>query len=145
MNELTCEQRNISLKAALRAAEGAVDHAASLGIRVVVSVVDRNGMPVATLRMAGAHLHSTAIAEDKAFTAASFGRDTAEWDALLATRSDALRQGLMQRPRFIAFGGGLVIRYADERIGGIGVSGGSEAQDVECAEAGLSAAGLMEE
>ena len=145
MSELTSVQHNVSLKAALRAAEAAVDHATGLGIRVVVAVVDRDGMPVATLRMAGAHLHSTAIAEDKAYTAASFGRDTAEWDALLATRSDALRQGLMLRPRFIAFGGGLVIRHEDERIGGIGVSGGSEAQDVECAEAGLSAAGLMED
>ena len=131
MSDLTDTQQSISLKAALMAAQAAVDKARSLGIRVAVAVVDRSGNTVAFLRMTGTHLHSSDIATDKAYTAVGFGRDTAEWDAVLATRSAALRQGLMQRPRFTAFGGGLAIRLDKERIGGIGVSGGSEAQDVE--------------
>ncbi len=40
------------------------------------------------------------------------------------------------------FGGGLPIVEAGQRIGGIGVSGGSAAQDEACAAAGLAALGL---
>ncbi|NTX22781.1 heme-binding protein, partial [Burkholderia cepacia] len=43
---------------------------------------------------------------------------------------------------FVAFGGGLPIDDDGARIGGIGVSGGSEAQDEQCAHAGLAAAGF---
>lgn len=106
-------------------------------------MVDRSGVLVAFLRMAGSPLHSAAIAEDKAYTAVSFGRDTAGWNEILESRTTALRHGLMNRDRFAAFGGGLVVRQGDERIGGIGVSGGSEEQDIECAKAGLEAIGLL--
>ncbi|MBN3825238.1 heme-binding protein, partial [Burkholderia sp. Ac-20384] len=50
--------------------------------------------------------------------------------------------GLVLRPRFVAFGGGLPIVDDGALIGGIGVSGGSEAQDESCARAGLDAAGV---
>jgi len=53
-----------------------------------------------------------------------------------------VREGIVRRPRFIAFGGGLPILEAGQRIGGIGVSGGSEEQDEACAQAGLRAIGL---
>jgi len=43
------------------------------------------------------------------------------------------------RPRFVAFGGGLPVLEDGQRIGGIGVSGGSEAQDEAIAHAGLDA------
>ncbi len=43
------------------------------------------------------------------------------------------------RPRFVMFGGGHPIRVDGEVIGGIGVSGGAERQDEECALAGLAA------
>ena len=46
------------------------------------------------------------------------------------------------RPRFVAFGGGLPIVEGGMRIGAIGVSGGSEAQDEAIAVAGLQALGL---
>ena len=82
------------------------------------------------------------IAIDKAYTAASFGLPTGAWHAALASHSDAVRQGLVLRPRFVAFGGGLPIVEDGALIGGIGVSGGSEAQDEQCANAGLDAAGF---
>jgi uncharacterized protein GlcG (DUF336 family) len=40
------------------------------------------------------------------------------------------------------FGGGLPLVVAGERIGGIGISGGSEAQDEDCARAALAALDL---
>ncbi|GGH67175.1 hypothetical protein GCM10010975_36730 [Comamonas phosphati] len=139
---LSVAQPVIDAPAALRAVEAAVRHAAALGVRINVAVVDAAGLPASFARMAGAPLHSIDIASDKAYTAASFGLPTCAWHAALASHSEAVRQGLVVRPRFVAFGGGLPIVENGVRIGGIGVSGGSEAQDEAIAQAGLQALGL---
>lgn len=124
------------------AARAAVLHAHSLGIRINVAVVDSGGNLAAFLRMPEAFLHSIDIAIDKAYTAASFGLPTSQWHAALQQHSAAVREGIVRRPRFVGFGGGLPIVEAGERIGGIGVSGSSEEQDEACAQAGLAAIGL---
>jgi uncharacterized protein GlcG (DUF336 family) len=46
--------------------------------------------------------------------------------------------GLFHRPRIAAFGGGLPIKLGDGVIGANGVSGGTAAQDIECAQAALA-------
>lgn len=66
---------------------------------------------------------------DKAYTAASFCLATSRWTDVLAEHSPVVRQGFVQLPRFVAFGGGLPIVDHGEEIGAVGVSGGSEAQD----------------
>lgn len=139
---LAAVQPLIDAPAALRAAQAAVQHATQLGVRINVAVVDACGLTVAFARMAGAPLHSMDIATDKAYTAASFGLPTGQWHEALAAHSEAVRQGLVLRPRFVAFGGGLPITAAQQCLGGIGVSGGSEAQDEAIARAGLGALGL---
>jgi uncharacterized protein GlcG (DUF336 family) len=135
-------QPRLTWEVAHRAVEGAVRKALDLGIRVNVSVLDAGGNLLAFLRMNGAPLHSISISEDKAYTAVSFGLATSQWAKELNGHSDAVRQGLPLRPRFVMFGGGLPIRLEGELIGAIGVSGGSEQQDEECAQAGLDAAEL---
>ncbi|MDR3367955.1 heme-binding protein [Rhodoferax sp.] len=135
-------QRVIDAVPASEAVRAAVAHAASLGIRINVAVVDAGGNLAAFLRMPGAFLHSIDIAIDKAYTAASFGLPTSQWHAALQQHSEAVRQGIVRRPRFVGFGGGLPITENGERIGGIGVSGGAEEQDEACAQAGLRAIGL---
>jgi uncharacterized protein GlcG (DUF336 family) len=92
--------------------------------------------------MPGAFLHSIDIAIDKAYTAASFGFPTSQWPEILAG-DEALRIGLPLRPRLVIFGGGLPIVENGQRIGGIGVSGGSAEQDEDCARAGLAALNLI--
>ena len=109
---------------------------------VVRELVDAAGVLAAFVRMPGAPLHSIDIAIDKAYTAASFGLPTGQWPEVLATHSAAVRDGIVLRPRFVAFGGGLPVVENGARIGGIGVSGGSEAQDETIARAGLRALGL---
>lgn len=135
----------LTWKAAHQAVEGAVLKALDLGIKVNVSVVDTGGNPLAFLRMNGAPLHSISISEDKAYTAVSFGLATSEWANELKAHSDAVRQGLPLRPRFVMFGGGLPIRRNGELVGAIGVSGASEQQDEECAQAGLEVISLSME
>ncbi|MES1942589.1 hypothetical protein PC39_00640 [Salinisphaera sp. PC39] len=137
----TVTQRGIHWEAAHAAVCGAVKKAEALGIRINVAVCDAHGTPMAFLRMAGAPLHSVAIAEDKAYTAAGFGMSTARWDRAVGD-NEALRAGLAQRPRLVMLGGGLPVMTDNECIGGIGVSGGSEEEDELCARTGLVAAGL---
>ncbi|VWC79070.1 glcG protein [Burkholderia contaminans] len=136
------DMRTIGWPAASRAAQAAAQAAERLGVRVNVAVVDAAGLLAAFVRMPGAPLHSIDIAIDKAYTAASFGLPTGAWHDALAAHSAAVRQGLVLRARFVAFGGGLPIVDDGALIGGIGVSGGSETQDERCARAGLDAAGF---
>jgi uncharacterized protein GlcG (DUF336 family) len=136
------EARVVDWPTAHRAVAAAACEAARLGIRVNVAVVDAAGLLAAFLRMPGAPLHSIDIAIDKAYTAASFGLPTGRWQAALQAHSEAVRQGIVLRPRFIAFGGGLPIVEGGRIIGGIGISGGSEAQDDVCVRAALDALDL---
>lgn len=140
--QVAVAQSVVGWDAAATAVRAAVQHADQLGIRINVAVVDAGGNLAAFLRMPGAFLHSIDIAIDKAYTAASFGLPTSQWHAALQQHSDAVREGIVRRPRFVAFGGGLPIVEAGQRVGGIGVSGGSEEQDEACAQAGLAAIGL---
>lgn len=134
--------RCIDWPAALTAARAAVEAARALDRRVNVAVVDAAGTLAAFLRMPGAPLHSVEIAIDKAYTAASFGLPTARWTEVLAGHSPAVRDGLVKRPRFVAFGGGLPLVEDGTAIGAIGVSGASEDEDERIARAGASAIGL---
>ncbi|MDD4941918.1 MULTISPECIES: GlcG/HbpS family heme-binding protein [Comamonadaceae] len=140
--KVSVSQAVIGWDAAAAAARAAAQHADSLGIAINIAVVDLGGNLAAFLRMPGAFLHSIDIAIDKAYTAASFGLPTSQWHGALQEHSAAVREGIVLRPRFVAFGGGLPIVEAGQRIGGIGVSGGSEEQDEACAQAGLKAIGL---
>ena len=135
LHSIGWQAAQLSIGAAVQAAE-------TMGIQVNVAVVDAGGNLAAFLRMPGAFLHSIDIAIDKAYTAASFGLPTSQWHAALQQHSAAVREGIVRRPRFVGFGGGLPINEACQRIGGIGVSGGSEEQDEACAQAGLAAIGL---
>ena len=134
--------RSIDWRAAHAAAGAAVQAAQAMGACVNVAVVDASGLLAAFLRMPGAPLHSVDIAIDKAYTAVSFGLPTHQWAQALQSHSAAVREGIVLRPRFVAFGGGLPIAEAGQRIGAIGVSGGSEAEDQHIAQAGLDALGL---
>lgn len=140
--DVAARQSTVGWEAANEAVRAAVACAQALGVSVNAAVVDCGGQLVSFLRMPGAPLHSVDIAIDKAYTAASFGLPTGQWAAALASHSDAVRQGLPLRPRMVMFGGGLPLVVAGERVGGIGVSGGSEAQDEDCARAALAALGL---
>lgn len=138
MTSHSITQRLITTEAAGAACRAAVAHAQARGLRINVAVTDASGTLMAFLRMPGAFLHSIDIAIDKAYTAASFGFPTSGWRAALAD-DDLLRIGLNQRPRLVLFGGGLPIVESGQRIGGIGVSGGSAEEDEACAGAGLAA------
>ncbi|MEQ8749972.1 MAG: heme-binding protein [Amphiplicatus sp.] len=131
-------RRDVSTKAAHIAVEAAVAHGSRIGAPVAAAVVDRSGRLTAFLRSADAFLRSTDIAIDKASTAAGFRMETGALYVMVKD-NDAVLEGLRSRSGVALFGGGVPITFEGEIIGGIGVSGGSEEQDIDCVKAGIAA------
>jgi uncharacterized protein GlcG (DUF336 family) len=138
----TITTTHITTASALEAAEAARAHARDLGITISAAVVDRGGAILALVRDNGAPHQTAGVAEDKALTAASFGAPTGAFGKALHDMGPVVFHGLLERPRMAAFGGGLPIVVDGERVGGIGVSGGTAEEDELCARAGLEALGL---
>ncbi|PCJ47000.1 MAG: cobalamin adenosyltransferase [Gammaproteobacteria bacterium] len=129
-------QQVIHWQAAQAVVNAAIEKAESLDIKINVAVVDSSGNPAAFLRMPGAFIHSIDIAKDKAYTAASFGMTTDKWKGIFEEEK-MLKIGMPNRKRLIVFGGGMPIVIDGQIIGAVGVSGGSESQDIECAMAAI--------
>ena len=127
-----------SSAAAFRAVEAAVAFASARGKAVVAAAVDASGDLLALLRADGAFTASVVIGRDKAYTAAVFGLSTDDLSKALSA-NPVVHSGIAARPGVVLFGGGLPIREGGEVIGAIGVSGGSEDDDRQCAEAALRA------
>ena len=100
-----------------------------------VAVVDDGGNLKAFGRMDGAPLLGTEGCQRKAFTAL-FGVGTKDFYNYIKDQQGLLI-GLSHFSRATVVGGGLPIMVDGEVIGGIGVGGGTEDQDIDCAEAGL--------
>ena len=88
--------------------------------------------------MDGAPLLSVDLAQDKAYTAVSFGIATDAWFDFIKD-DPPLLHGIVKTPRLVVFGGGYPLQDGDELIGGIGVSGGHYEQDMKVATAGVDA------
>lgn len=135
---ISVAQAVIHHAAALRAIQAALVKAESLGIKVCVAVVDSSGTLAGFARMPGAFLISGDIAIKKAHAAASIGVPADLVEQALSQEAPRVREGIVQTG-FMMIHGGLPLRSGEALIGAIGVSGGSEAQDVECAQAGVAA------
>lgn len=106
------------------------------GYQVSVAVTDRFGNLLAFVRDPLAGAHTIAVAQDKAYTAATFQGATLE----LAGRLDFLKG----TPRLSLVGGGVPVRAGGYMYGAVGVSGApreKRAGDVDdaCARAGIKA------
>ncbi len=138
----TMTQQVVACELADQIVAGAVAKANEIGVPMCIAIVDPAGTLVQFRRMDGAALLSVEIAQDKAYTAISFGgMATHEWYEFIKN-DPPLLHGIVHTPRLVVFGGGYAIKVGDAVVGGIGVSGGHYSQDMEVAKAGLAAAGL---
>jgi len=133
-------KRSIDAKTAEAAVEAAAAKARQLGVNMCIAVTDETGDLKAFHRMDGSPKLSISIAQDKAYTSASFGFPTHGWHDFIKD-DPPLLHGIVHTPRLIVFGGGYPIKEKGEMIGAIGVSGGHYTQDMECAKAALAAIG----
>jgi uncharacterized protein GlcG (DUF336 family) len=103
-----------------------------------ISIVDESGNLIAFERMDGGKVTSITISADKAFTAAAARKATHDYNAVNVPGSLAFGIHTEVGGRISSVGGGLPVFVNDEVVGGIGLSSGTPAQDMECAEAGLN-------
>jgi uncharacterized protein GlcG (DUF336 family) len=134
------EKRSISVEAARKLLDAAVEKAREIGVPFNIAVTDEAGDMKAFVRMDGAIKLGLDISLNKAFTSASTGLPSDKWFEYI--KEDApLLHGITHTPRFVVFGGGMPIMDGDHLIGAVGVSGGHYTQDMEVAKAGLAALG----
>ena len=133
-------KHSIDAETAEKAVAAAAKKAEELKLKMCIAVSDEAGDLKAFARMDGAPKLSIQIAQDKAYTAASFSMPTHAWFDFIKN-DPPLLHGITHTPRLIVFGGGFPIVIKGEMIGAIGLSGGHYSQDMECARAGLEAVG----
>ena len=125
------ESTHLTLDAATKAAQAAVDAAES------VAVVDRHGNSLVTLRGDGAGPQSYESAERKAFTAVSWNAPTSE----LAKRLEQAPT-LKDIPGTLFLAGGAPVTAKGAPVAGIGVAGAPSGDlDERYAQAGVAALG----
>ena len=118
---------------------GCATHALAKKQSEAIVVVDAGGHVVAALRMDGNGSGIFEFAQAKAEAAAAWGFSTAQME-----QSAKETPGFANARHVVTVAGGLPIFSANgqARIGAVGVSGEAPADDAECAEAGIRAAGL---
>ncbi len=116
-------------------AERVEAEASRVKIPVAVCVIDVHGNLVLHHRMSGAPAFAIELAERKAYTSALVGMRTT--DILPLVQPGQALFPLMSQGKYSAMGGGAPLSSEGERLGGVGVSGGSVEQDVAVLEAGL--------
>jgi glc operon protein GlcG len=125
----------ISTEAAKKAAAAALAEARKNGWTVYATVVDVGGAVAYVERIDGVQSGSAEVSLEKARTAVAFKRPTKAFeDVVLSGKVQYLKL-----PGGIPLEGGLPLVVDGKIVGAIGVSGGSSAQDGQCAKAGADA------
>lgn len=126
---------HLTVDAATRAAQAALDAAEKENQKVTVAVVDRNGNTIVTLRGDGAGPQSYESAQRKAYTAVSWNAPT----SVLAGRL-AQTPNLKDIPGTLFLGGGTPVQAKGAPVAGIGVAGAPSGDlDEKFAKAGVDA------
>ena len=112
--------------------------ALELDIAVSVSVVDEGGRLIALGRMDRCRPMSVDISINKAYTAASFQVPTSD---LSGVAGQSWFQSLIVSSggKIMAVAGGLPVLGEPLVVGAVGVSGGTEDQDLQCCRAAVAA------
>ena len=129
--------KRLSASLAAEAVAAAVQACTQKNYHVAAVLLDYSGVQQASLRGDGAGNQNILTANDKAFTATTFGQDTAD----IVKRSQgggSVSSSFSKIPHLILASGGVVIKIGDEVIGAIAVSGAPGGDnDALCAKAGL--------
>jgi glc operon protein GlcG len=101
-----------------------------------IAVVDSHGELIAFLRTDGCKLPSIYIAINKAYTASRECKETKLVGE--ASKEEGFPMSNFGSLRYTTWGGGIPIKYKGEIIGGVGVSGLPETEDMILAKLGTN-------
>lgn len=102
-----------------------------------IAVTDEGGNLILFERMDGAKISSIATAIDKAWTGATARKGTHIYNQLCVPGQPTFGIHVTNGGRFSVIGGGLPIVVNGEVVGGVGLSSGTAAEDLECAQAAV--------
>jgi glc operon protein GlcG len=127
----------ISLENAKKAAAAAIAEARKNNWTMALAVVDPNGTLVYYEKLDNTQIGSSQVAISKARSAALFKRPTKSFEDQLAKGGDGLRTLGLEGA--VPVEGGVPIVIEGKIVGAIGMSGGTSAQDAQCAQVGADA------
>lgn len=111
--------------------ERALSFAAEHSLRICVVVIDTSFTPVMLARRDGAYASTVAVATAKAHTAMNFNAPTHVLRQRIIPENQRALSSV--EPRLMFVGGGVPVVRDGRTVAALGVSGGSEEQDVQCA------------
>ncbi|MCF8077770.1 MAG: heme-binding protein [Desulfobacterales bacterium] len=129
---------NMTLDLAMELISEAKQKAGEIGVPMVIAVVDAGGNLVAQQRMDGALLVSIDISRNKAYTAVATKMPTHVLAGVSQSNQPLFGIHNADSGRIVIFGGGFPLEDKGAIVGGVGVSGGSVEQDMQCAQAALA-------
>ena len=127
----------ISLENAKKAATAAIAEARKNNWTMALAVVDSSGTLVYYEKLDNTQIGSSQVAISKARSAALFKRPTKSFEDQLAKGGDGLRTLGLEGA--VPVEGGVPIVIEGKIVGAIGMSGGTSAQDAQCAQVGADA------
>ena len=128
---------NLSLEKARKIIRAGQKKAKEMNLAAVFAVVNSEGNLIIEERMDNSILVSVEVAYKKAYTAATLKLNTADLTPLV--QPGAMFYGLQSDPKYIVFGGGMLLKIDGKIVGAVGVSGGSAQEDMEIAKACVDA------
>ena len=135
--KLSSTENNLSLEKARKIIRAGEKKAKEMNLSAVFAVVNSEGNLIIEERMDNAILVSVEVAYKKAYTAAALKLNTEDLTALV--QPGAMFYGLQSDPKYIVFGGGMLLKINGKIVGAVGVSGGSAQEDMEIAKACVKA------
>ena len=135
--KLSSTENNLSLEKARKIIRAGEKKAKEMNLSAVFAVVNSEGNLIIEERMDNAILVSVEVAYKKAYTAAALKLNTEDLTALV--QPGAMFYGLQSDPKYIVFGGGMLLKVDGKIVGAVGVSGGSAQEDMEIAKACVKA------
>ena len=124
-------KKEMTLALAESIADATIEEAKRIGVKAVVCLSDSAGNPRLVKSMDDAYIASYDIAVNKAFTVVALKMPTSELKDLAQPGASLYGIQFTNNGKIVIFGGGDPLKNDDGVIiGGLGVSGGSEEQDI---------------
>jgi len=127
----------LTLEMAKKLLEVAEHKARQMGLSFDIAIVDEGGNLIAFHRMDHARIAGIEISKNKAWTSVSMQMPTSNLAQSAQPGGPTFGINTTNDGRLVILGGGIPLTREGHIVGGIGVSGGSSAQDIEVATAAV--------